>query len=1266
MTTQRSILSLLVVLLSITTTAIALPQGREAWSHAGYTLPEPVNASWINATLAQKNAILYNDSDIWETKLTTAHDQFDDQMYRFNVMQPIDDVHNLTVKWIGHGENKTDYDTYLYIWNYSDISWELLDSKNLGVEGTLNSSITVNSSNYIDLYGFVYIAARAKHYDYAPLAPSGLSLVGDWEAPITCSWSPVTDLDGDLVQYYAEILESGSPTDSSGWINGTSFTSFALTGYYSCRVKTRDNFTYTESSAVQSGTFHYYYSLNTNYVEMKVNNQLIGNSIFNLRSANTSTSSFITWNNDVLSDNIVYYGLNETDVNNLVNGSWSVWNNNSMNPVIRLAGLLTNTTYYYRPLTWHLGTVNNSLTAKAILTSRPGIWASPAEYMVSPVGWTSSPQDFRTINISASPLNTNGLYIPGLSLEAVIYNSTGVELGRINLGGNGPYTGNFTLPDYYSEEQGYVTLPNYSISGEFSVLRWSCQNCHADGERYPSTFNSTSVHPQHNDTRPSEGCESCHYSPFDEWGYHSTVGMKVSHAYKNTDVCSQNCHYDGGSQHISVQSCTNSCHRPDPGLACYECHNDVSNSSDSNGTSVLSPIFGKDVHYLQKSCADCHGGLTDITPSPSCTTCHTGPGIPSSINNKSHSNNQTVSCGLCHNSEHDVKSLTMDATTCRNCHSGITHNAGQQCTTCHGTDPHTILPGAGPGCLGCHNTSKSHIFGDIIYYLDGANYSSTMHARLNINNASGYGINASCWACHGDGTQPNGHPSNFKQPYYCADCHLASGSISGKYNAKIVTEHQHVDYSDVRTNSTNARCENCHNNSMKAYSDNGTRTLTNLLAGNVSHFGANKTAGKLMEPSINSTNCVYCHLNNSNRAKWVNATNASDTVPSIHANYNATTPSSECWRCHIDGGAGNVTANTTLHSAVLSAGASEFCLNCHGAGGSASKVNNITITDLGMHANLNTTGGTDVLNNSDCQVCHFGYPNGTGGSHSMNVSSANTYYCEDCHGPVKNNTVVAAGKNATTKVLIDFFHGAKDPRVPQAFKSCTICHVASDSRYDSNGNRLKIYHNQTPLGKAGNPVWAGWTIGQAPGCDDCHQSRNSRIEPFRAPGKDHYVSGGCSSCHGVVGWKTYTTDNVHRQLIKGLPTTITGKPNAQYTPPTVDGISINATVVHDTLTTIRARGLDNYLQIEAAQYRVVNSSGEVIGWTDMTADDGFNTRSEMVSGSFTAPSMPGQYSVYVRVMASGAKKDLTIRMYPFNGMWSDDNGASYSKGFIVT
>jgi len=147
----------------------------------------------------------------------------------------------------------------------------------------------------------------------------------------------------------------------------------------------------------------------------------------------------------------------------------------------------------------------------ALSTSEPGVWVSPAEYMVSPIGWTGSPANFRTIEISAAPRESNGRYIPDLSLKAAIHSSSGIQIGTVDLNGIGPYYGNFILPDYFSDEWGYITIANYSMTGEFNVLKWSCANCHLDGERYPSTFNSSIVHSRHANTPHSMSCEnSCH------------------------------------------------------------------------------------------------------------------------------------------------------------------------------------------------------------------------------------------------------------------------------------------------------------------------------------------------------------------------------------------------------------------------------------------------------------------------------------------------------------------------------------------------------------------------------------------------------------------------------------------------------------------------------------------------------------------------------------------------------------------------------------
>ncbi|MFZ2410304.1 MAG: hypothetical protein WAW23_01910, partial [Candidatus Methanoperedens sp.] len=567
--------------------------------------------------------------------------------------------------------------------------------------------------------------------------------------------------------------------------------------------------------------------------------------------------------------------------------------------------------------------------------------------------------------------------------------------------------------------------------------------------------------------------------------------------------------------------------------------------------------------------------------------------------------------------------------------------------------------GGGLDCVssGCHGTAGSNTSP----YMNWTSLKTGMHAGLNNGAANTTSltdpIDKACWACHGDGTQPSGHPANYKQPYNCTACHLASGIITGKYQAKNVTEHQHVD-AQVLTNSTYARCENCHNNSLVSYSDNETSPttiLTNYITANVSHYGANKTTGKLMYNTTgNSEDCVYCHLNNSNRQKWANATNASATKPDIHGSFNASTSSSKCWECHVDSGVSGVTPGFTLHNSSLNPGASEFCLTCHVAGGSAQGVN-VSSGDLGMHVDLNQSEGSGILNNSDCWACHFGYPQpGTSGSHSYNVNRENTYYCEDCHGPVKNATAIP---NATTKILTNFYHGKSYFDSAPKYKDCTICHAANDSRKDSNGNRLKIYHNQTPLGTVANTGWAGWSVGMVPGCNDCHQTRNINEAPFHAPGKDHYVSasGGCTkNCH-----KGDLNSNVHRQYLFGDIAKVYG-----ITPPVILSVTINSPVSPGVDVNITAHGQDNGNQIETARYLVINSSGAtVIGWSYMTPQDNkFKSRSEIAKGSINTTSLSsGNYTVYIQVMAAGPRTDQTKRAYPYNGAWS----GNYSTGFTV-
>ncbi|VVB86931.1 Cytochrome c7 c [uncultured archaeon] len=526
-----------------------------------------------------------------------------------------------------------------------------------------------------------------------------------------------------------------------------------------------------------------FFNMNTNGVNA-ASNPYASPSISNLaNSGPTSSGSFIFWDTNVSANNRVYYGLNEANVNNLTNGSWSTWNNNTFNVSIRLSGLSANTTYYYKPESWYLGAANDSISPSLLVTLKPGVWTSPSEYMVSPPGWTGSPVNFRTVNISAAILNDIGRYITGLSLEAVIYNSTGGEIGRANLSGTGPYLGNFTLPDYLDEGGYVIRITGYpNVAGEFSVLRWGCANCHTNN--YPSTFNPLTAHPRHFDTTDITSLNVVHCA--DDACTSQTTYTSISQCDGCHALSYPNPQMFPGVQHPQSGACSD-CHKSPSGgnaaLACVNCHNDITTTD-----SYLSPRYGQDRHYSNATCNDCHGTLTSLTTKPNCTSCHPRPGsilnntnIPGSIENTSHSLSQTVSCGLCHNREHDVKSLqTLDITVCRTCHPGINHNGGAQCTTCHGSDPHRITFAGGTDCVGCHGTNYTgaNPMVSATFLVDINAFNDSIHQ--NINNTPPDTVNNNdCWMCH---YQQDMNRSHIRK---CGDCHRKPSQWHG--NANVTT-----------------------------------------------------------------------------------------------------------------------------------------------------------------------------------------------------------------------------------------------------------------------------------------------------------------------------------------------------------------------------------------------------------------------------------------------------------------------------------------------
>jgi hypothetical protein len=686
----------------------------------------------------------------------------------------------------------------------------------------------------------------------------------------------------------------------------------------------------------------------------------------------------------VSSNNRVYYGLSETDVNNLINGSWSTWNNNTFNVSIRLSGLSANATYYYKPESWYFDAANDSVSPSLLATLKPGVWTSPSEYMVSPPGWTGSPANFRTVNISTAVLTDNGRYVPGLSLEAVIYNSTGGEIGRVNLNGIGPYTGDFMLPDYIDEGGYVVRITGYpNISGEFSVLRWGCANCHIN-PAYPSTFDPPTVHPKHFDTTQinvwhpdsdpqlitsTTQCGDCHWPKAPYWISHPAVAP--------TDC--DNCHRQSSGGNAAV--------------ACENCHGDI-----TTGQTALSPRYGQDRHYSNATCNDCHGTLTSLTTKPSCTTCHPRPNsilnntvIPNSIQNTSHSLSQTVSCGLCHNREHDVKSLqTLDITVCRTCHPGITHNAGAQCTTCHGSDPHAITFAGGTDCISCHGTNYSGANPIArTTLIDISTFNVSIHKDIN-STPPNTANNDDCWSCH---YLKDMNRQNIRK---CADCH--EKGLPDFPTAPVIPDslkHSSNPFNGslwgLYWSSEQGSCFYCHGNA------NHTAPAPLGKINNLS-IDPNNTRNGLL---TTTTWCADCHYNDTVNTyykgnQWfptpplINFNNTDKPGWMNHSSFlTSGYKDDNCKICHTLNGTYSATSLNYSHSLD---GGSFDCIGCHGINytGANPKVST-TLVDIyafneSIHRNINNTP-LDTLTNDDCWRCHY----------QKDMNRQNIRKCGDCH-----------------------------------------------------------------------------------------------------------------------------------------------------------------------------------------------------------------------------------------------------------------------------
>ncbi|MCZ7406029.1 MAG: cytochrome c3 family protein [Candidatus Methanoperedens sp.] len=470
--------------------------------------------------------------------------------------------------------------------------------------------------------------------------------------------------------------------------------------------------------------------------------------------------------------------------------------------------------------------------------------------------------------------------------------------------------------------------------------------------------------------------------------------------------------------------------------------------------------------------------------------------------------------------------------------------SNDSCYTCHTRnqsmpmDLHSneVVLGGGPGCLDCHNNSNPQNFTGL-NYIDGANFSISVHANMNSNNASGYGINASCWACHNSSgyvVANNTHPDKRDTPYTCPDCHLANGSNAGAYNATIISNHYrngtNIRALDNRTSDL-ASCLGCHENVSGMITANNDTDYGSFASdgvgvsgGNMSfyHYGFNRSNFGITAGSYDY--CIYCHRNATGEFSSVFQDNANRSISNHSLRYNSSNPSCSVSVCHNS-------TNSSLHGAQLikpniniTLYNSTYCLGCHGLDASNGTTNYTGAVTTYKEMHNNSVNCTECHTGPDKKNIHpmtYLQPNGT-----YDTGNQTAVNCTDCH---QQNTLdsqlsrmppkVSTVQHGNTSLNSSFWNGTQEGYWTNTSQEsmCDYCH--GDSR-----------HNATGLGRPSN--WSGSNImnssitSNGNWCAGCHYQGYSNSEKFNINMTQAFTGVNLSVPPEITNSSTYSPYNL--------------------------------------------------------------------------------------------------------------------------------------------
>jgi|GEM_PF-5993467 hypothetical protein len=687
-----------------------------------------------------------------------------------------------------------------------------------------------------------------------------------------------------------------------------------------------------------------------------------------------------------------------------------------------------------------------------------------------------------------------------------------------------------------------------------------CEDCHVQGTNDSvKTFiqglglNPPQVNAKHNNSVP---CDVCH-SPSPHGGARF-LGSDLSTYTTNKALAVKcmDCHANSGAsgkqyttrtgtytmyppyigsyafQHGNAtwegQNWGNYWTKADDNAACLYCHGNGNNVEEIHSQSALGRIS-----YIADGATDLSGQW--------CANCHVSSAINPSYNGSAYSpatpplndvNNTGMNSNFAGNKWLDHSSFVSSDYTdssCYGCHANTTETPNNNLTLfVHNVEEG--VPG-GPDCVSCHD-----IGGTAPRHVDVSTMKQGIHATLNSgatnNTTLTDPVDKACWACHGDGTEPDQHPVNYKSPKQCEDCHTGTT----QFNALLVAEHYYSGQDLV----VNATCQDCHSKSemlnTNSDPDAGSTNAT------ISHYGKPRSDLVLNINGDTVTDCYYCHQN----ATTVFASVMQNTNHTYMYNHSDSSNSPRCWSCHS---VGRIHDQNHVKPQI----SNSLCLGCHQSGigniGPIPTAHNGTMNCYSCHMDKNDTAYNSVT--AQIHGIKFIDSDGT----YTRWDKTNAANCVDCHINQNTTSALTTWNSGYVPTQIPSLTHSDDPFAGKKWgnywdntSAVTACYYCHQNGIHKNKNGLL---GNVTLVKGSNSYNQSITNGTW--CANCHYTNANeyngtalspvppRIDVDEGTATDgtawfnhtdvisgSYTDDMCKSCHGGLAQSaTLIRDFVH-------------------------------------------------------------------------------------------------------------------------------------------